>query len=60
MTLHLTAEQSTRWNEGGWLSLEIEETILEDLDRQRVREVVVVLLADGRTAFAVSAGEVTL
>jgi hypothetical protein len=58
MTLTLSPDQSTRWNEGGWLSYEVEETILEDLDRQHVRELVVVLLDDGRTAFAVTAGEV--
>jgi hypothetical protein len=58
MTYHLTLEQSQRWEEGCWAAWRTEEDVLDDLDRQHVHEAVVVVLADGRTAFAVTAGEV--
>jgi hypothetical protein len=58
MTIRLSAEDSATWGSGGWLSLEIPESIVEDLDRQRCTEVTVVCLADGTVIFAVSAGEV--
>ena len=57
MTIRLSAEDSATWEAGGWLSLEIQESILEDLDRQRCTEVVAVCLADGSVIFWVSAGE---
>ena len=50
----LSLEQSQQWNEGGWLSLEIQETIVEDLEYHHITEAVIVQLADGRTAFAVT------
>jgi hypothetical protein len=50
----LTLEQLQQWDEGGWLSLEIQEDVIEDLDHHHITEAVVVQLADGRTAFAVS------
>jgi hypothetical protein len=58
MTYHLTPEQSRRWEEGFWAAWRTEEDVLEDLGRQHVHEPVVVLLDDGRTAFAITAGEV--
>jgi len=58
MTIILTSEQSSRWEEGGWSALRTEEDILEDLDRQRCTDVVAVCLVDGTVIFWVSAGEV--
>jgi hypothetical protein len=46
MTVILTPEQSTLWLAGNWEAYEVEETILEDLDRQHVTEPVAVILAD--------------
>jgi len=58
VTIRLSAHDSAAWESGGWLSLEIQESILEDLDRQRCTEVVAVCLVDGTVIFWVSAGEV--
>jgi hypothetical protein len=58
MTLRLSPEQSQAWNEGGWLSLELQETLLEDVDHQQIDEPVVVVLASGQVAFGITAGEV--
>lgn len=54
MTLHLTTEQSHRWLEGSWSAFELEETILEDLERQRIHEPVVIMLASGGVAFGIT------
>jgi hypothetical protein len=54
MTITLTPEDSARWEQGGWLSLEIQETILEDIERQHIQEPVAVVLADGTVAFWVT------
>jgi len=58
MTITLTPEQSALYEEGGWSSFRIEETILEDLDRQHITEPVVVTLDDGSILFAVAKGEI--
>ena len=58
MTIRLSAQDSAAWLDGGWLSLEIQETALEDIERQGITEVVAVALADGTPIFWVSAGEV--
>jgi len=58
MTIILSPEASAQWQEGGWLSLEIQEDILNDLDRENINEVVVVTLATGTVAFSVSQREV--
>jgi len=58
MTIRLSQEDSARWEQGGWLSLEIQETILEDIDRQGITEVVAVTLSDGSIIFWVSGQEV--
>ncbi|HEY5865108.1 MAG TPA: hypothetical protein VI542_06080 [Candidatus Tectomicrobia bacterium] len=54
MTLTLSLEQSRQWDQGGWLSLELQETMLEDIERQHITEPVAVLLHDGRAAFAIT------
>lgn len=59
MTLSLTSHQSALWIEGNWLAYEVEETVLEDLDRAGVHEPVVVLLDTGAVAFGVTAKGVT-
>jgi hypothetical protein len=56
MTIILTPEQSACYEEGGWSSYRIEETIIEDLDRQNITESVVVTLDTGEILFAVSKG----
>ena len=58
MTITLTPEQSALYEEGGWSSFRLEETILEDLDRQHITEPVVVTLDDGSILFAVAKGEI--
>ena len=58
MTLTLSPEQSKQWDEGGWLSLELQETILEDIERQGITEVVAVVLATGVVAFWVSGKQI--
>lgn len=54
-TIQLDHEQSAAWDQGGWLSLEIQETILEDIERKRLRGTVTVLSAEERVLFAVCA-----
>jgi hypothetical protein len=55
MTLILTTEQTTLWLEGGWSAYEVEETILEDPDRQHITEPVAVVLQDlSAVAFYIS------
>ena len=54
-TMTLSPEQSQQWDQGGWLSLEIQETVLEDIERQGITEVVQVVLSTGVVAFWVSA-----
>jgi hypothetical protein len=49
-----TAEQSRAWDEGGWLSLELEEDVLEWAQRHNVSESVIVLTSDHRVAFALT------
>jgi hypothetical protein len=56
MTIRLTPEQSALWEEGGFSSWRVEETILEDLDRQHIVEPVVVTLDTGEVLFAVVKG----
>jgi hypothetical protein len=55
MTYQLSSQQSAQWIEGHWLAYEIEETVLEDLDRAGVHEPVVVKLDTGVVAFGVTA-----
>jgi hypothetical protein len=50
----LTVEQSRAWDEGGWLSLELEDEVIEWTDRFNVREPVIVVTSDHRIAFALT------
>ena len=54
MTLHLTPEQTVLWREGNWFAYEVEETILEDVERLRIAEPVAVLSPEGTVLFAIS------
>jgi hypothetical protein len=54
MVLTLTPEQSQQWDEGGWLSLEVQETMLEDIERRHITEAVVVVHASGSVCFWVT------
>ena len=54
MVYTLSQEQSTLWLEGNWLAFEVEQTVLEDLDRQDVTEPVAVVLPSGVIAFYVT------
>ena len=56
MTITLTPEQSMLYEEGGYASWRIEETVIEDLDRQGITESVVVTLDTGEILFAVTMG----
>lgn len=58
MTYHLSAEQTQSWDQGGWLSLEIQETILEDVERVGIEEAVVVRTAEGQLAFSLTPARV--
>jgi len=55
MTYQLSSQQSAQWMEGNWLAYEIEETVLEDLDRAGIYDPVVVTLDTGAVAFGVTA-----
>jgi hypothetical protein len=58
MTITLSAEQSALYDNGGWDSFRVEETIIEDLQRQHITEPVVVTLENGAIVFAVYQGEI--
>ena len=58
MTIILSPAQSPQWEEGGWLSLEIQETVLEDIERRDIMEPVAVVLATGVVAFWVSGKQI--
>lgn len=56
MKITFTPEQSQLYEEGGWSSFRVEETIIEDLERQHITVPVLVTLDDGTILFAVSRG----
>ena len=49
-----TDEQSRAWDEGGWLSVELEDHVIEWAQRYNVYEPVVVVTSDHRIAFALT------
>jgi hypothetical protein len=55
-TIILTPEQSALWEVGGWDSYRIEETIIEDLDRQNITEPTIITLDTGQVLFAIYRG----
>jgi hypothetical protein len=50
--IELTEQQSRDWDEGGWLSLRIQDDILDQVERLRWHEPVVVITSDKQIAFA--------
>jgi len=61
MVLYLTHDQTESWNEGGWQALEVEETIIEDLDRLGSSAPVTVVDVTGQEiCFLVAEGAVIL
>ena len=56
MTIPLAPEQRALYEEEGWSAWRIEETVIEDLDRQNITEPVVVTLDTGEILFAVTMG----
>lgn len=54
MTYILSSQQSAQWIEGNWLAYEVEESVLEDIERADIHEPVVVRLDTGTVAFAVT------
>ena len=55
----LTPVQSQQWNEGGWLSLEIQDDIVEWAERYAPHQPMVVVTHDHKICFALTAhGEV--
>jgi len=55
MTYTLSSQQSAQWIEGNWLAGEVEEAVIEDLDRAGIHEPVAVLLDTGVVACAITA-----
>ena len=60
MTLQLSPAQSALWLEGAWASYRIEEDVIEQLDRDNITDLVIVILDNGTVAFGVWNGEVEL
>ena len=56
MTRVLTPEESQAWEEGGWLSLRLQDDIFEEVHRQDIREPVIVTLDTGEILFAITQG----
>ena len=50
----MSERESRDWNEGGWLSLEVQEDIIEYAQKRRWYEPVVVTTHDHRLAFALT------
>ena len=50
----LSPEDSARWHEGGWLSLEIEDDVIDLAERNHWYEPVIVIMSDKRIAFALT------
>jgi hypothetical protein len=56
MTLILSPEQSALYEEGGWPSQRLIETLCEDLERAEITEEVVVQAENGAILFALTGG----
>ena len=54
MTYKLSHKQSEQWNEGACSAGQVEEEIMEDLEKRHLDESVVVVLDNGLVAFWVS------
>jgi hypothetical protein len=52
--IELTPAQSREWDEGGWLSLRIQDDILDLAERQHWYEPVIVITAEKKIAFALT------
>jgi len=60
MTFTLSPAQSAQYAEGGWLAFEVEETVLEDLERQHITGTVVVCTIDQQFVFLVTPARETM
>jgi len=58
MTITLTPAQSALYEEGGYSSWRVEETIIEDLERDNITDDVTVCLDDGQVLFIVTKGTI--
>jgi hypothetical protein len=54
MTVTLSLNQTMNWLQGNWLAYEVEETVLEDLDRQNITSPVAVVDPAGRPLFGIT------
>jgi hypothetical protein len=50
----LTVAESRQWDEGGWLSVELEDTVIEWTQRYNIYEPVIVVTSDHKIAFALT------
>ena len=51
----MTPAQTADWDQGGWLSLELEDTVIEWADRHAPHQEVIAVTSDHKIAFALTA-----